>query len=167
MDTIEILSNQYLASLKMLENVITICPQPLWAQETDKNRFWHVAYHVLFYTHLYLHPDEASFKPWAYHRENYQFMGPVPWPPHHTPVIGEAYARQEILDFMQVCKQEVWSRLPESDLEATSGFSWLIMNKMELHLYNIRHLMLHTGELSDRLGTRYGMNVDWVVSSRD
>ena len=63
MDILAPLSNQYLASLKMLEKSISVCPEPLWLDEGYPNPFWHVAYHTLFYTHLYLSPDEASFSP--------------------------------------------------------------------------------------------------------
>ena len=37
------------------------------------------------YTHLYLQTTEADFVPWAKHRDEYQSLGPLPWPPrcHH------------------------------------------------------------------------------------
>jgi hypothetical protein len=53
------------------------------------------------------------------------------------------------------------------DPEAESGFYWLPMNKLELQIYNIRHLQQHTGELMERLGSRAGVEVDWVGMKRD
>ena len=48
----------------MLENALEQCPEDLWFSEEYKNRTWHIAYHVLFYTHLYSQPSEADFKFW-------------------------------------------------------------------------------------------------------
>jgi predicted kinase len=43
-----------------LKQAIEKCPDALWNDPADKNRFWHVAYHALFYTHLYLQPTDAD-----------------------------------------------------------------------------------------------------------
>ena len=52
--------SQYLASLEMLRHVITGCPEDLWDRVEDGNRSWHIAYHALFYTHLYLQDSLAA-----------------------------------------------------------------------------------------------------------
>jgi hypothetical protein len=89
----------------------------------------------------------------------------VPRPPHHTPVIDKPYAREEILAYCTVCEQQVKERIDALDLEAVSGFDWLPFGKLELQFYNIRHLQQHTGELMERLGSRAGIDVDWVGRS--
>ena len=66
------IQSQYLAALEMLRQAIVQCPAPLWADAAYKNPFWHIAYHALFYTHLYLQPSGADFVPWAKHREQYE-----------------------------------------------------------------------------------------------
>jgi hypothetical protein len=43
-----------------------------------------------------------------------------------------------------------------------SGFYWLPMNKLELQIYNIRHIHAHAGELAERLSQRAGIEIDWV-----
>jgi hypothetical protein len=48
------------------------------------------------------------------------------------------------------------------DIAAGSGFDWLPFDKMELQLYNIRHIQQHTGELCERLGAQGEIQVDWV-----
>ena len=154
MEPLDGLLHQYLASLKMLEKVIAACPEPLWVDESDKNQFWHVAYHALFYTHLYSQPEVSVFQPWAKHRPDFEQM--------HT--LGEPYTQQEILEYAQICRDELRNKLPLQNMEGPSGFFWLEMSKFELQLYSIRHLMQHTGELSDRLGNRFGIGVEWVSS---
>lgn len=83
--TRDALKGQYHAGLRMLRQAIEVCPDDLWEGGDHPNQFWHVAYHGLFYTHLYLQPDEAAFTAWEGHRDEYQFLGTVPWPPYDPP----------------------------------------------------------------------------------
>jgi hypothetical protein len=165
MSVVKAFRSQYFSSLEMLRDAIDRCPPALWNDPEAKNRFWHVAYHALFYTHLYLQESEQSFVAWTGHRQNQQFLGPLPWPPHAEPEIGEPYTREELLDYAALCRKEVETRLSGLDLEAASGFSWIPFNKTELQMYNIRHLQHHTGQLIDRLRTRGGIQVNWVGRS--
>jgi hypothetical protein len=56
----QILISQYLASLEMLKEAISKCPEKLWNNPEDKTKFWHLAYHALFYTHLYLQESDGA-----------------------------------------------------------------------------------------------------------
>ena len=162
MDTREVIRSQYLAALEMLKQAVDRCPESLWNAPEDKAKFWHVAYHALFYTHLYLQDTEEDFRPWANHRDEYQFMGPMPWPPHNLPKIGDPYTKEDVLAYLAVVQQQVEERVPAQDLEAASGFSWLPFSKFELQVYNIRHIQQHAGELFERLGARAAIELDWV-----
>jgi hypothetical protein len=97
MDTKKVIQSQYLSALEMLKQAVSKCPDSLWNAPEDRNKFWHVTYHALFYTHLYLQNAEKDFKAWENHRDEYQFMGPMPWPPHNLPKIGEAYTMENIM----------------------------------------------------------------------
>ena len=155
--------SQYLAALEMLKQAVNKCPASLWNDPNDRNKFWHIAYHALFYTHLYLQVSEQEFKPWSQHRDQYQFMGPLPWPPHDLPKIGAPYTKEEVLSFLAFCVQAVRDKVAILNLEAdTSGFSWLPFGKLELQIYNIRHLQHHAAELMERLGEREKIDIDWV-----
>jgi hypothetical protein len=70
------------------------------------------------------------------------------------------------LDYLAFCQQEVERRVPQLNLESESGFDWLPFGKLELQLYNIRHLQQHTGELMERLGARADIRIDWVAMKR-
>jgi hypothetical protein len=50
------------------------------------------------------------------------------------------------------------------DLEAVSGFAWLPFARLELQLYAIRHVQQHVGELTERLGSRESISVDWIAA---
>lgn len=163
MDIKEIITSQYLAALAMLRQAIATCPSELWDSPADQNKFWHVAYHALFYTHFYLCPSENEFEPWAKTRKDYQFMGPTPWPPHTRPVTDQPYSRADLLEYVDFCQARVTPWLAVTDLGAAeSGFHWLPFGKLELQIYSMRHLQQHIGELCDRLGERAGVEIDWV-----
>ena len=167
MNSKEAIRSQYRAALEMLKKTITQCPESLWDASADKNKFWHIAYHVLFFTHLYLQHSEKEFTPWMKHREQYQFLGNLPWPPHDKPQIGELYSKEDVLAYLKVCREQVEEKVAAVDLNAESGFFWLPFSKLELQLYNIRHIQHHTGELMERLGMRENIEVDWVAMKSD
>jgi hypothetical protein len=165
MDTKKVIQSQYSAALEMLEQAIEKCPQRIWVAAEDKTKFWRIVYHALFYTHLYLQDAEKDFQPWEKARAEYQFMGPVPWPPHNMPKIGEPYSKEDMLAYLAFIRKQVQERVPALDLEASSGFGWLPFGKLELQFYTIRHLQQHTGELYERLGVRAGIDLDWIDSA--
>jgi hypothetical protein len=158
----EILMSQYLAALEMLKQTITECPAALWNSPDDKTKFWQIAYHALFYTHLYLQDSEQTFTPWLKHRPEYQFIGQVPWPPHSPPQIGEPYDQETVLEYLAFCQRQVTERVPQVNGDAPSGFEWLPFSKLELQLYTLRHIQQHTGELMERLGVRANIEIQWV-----
>jgi hypothetical protein len=158
----EVIWSQYQAAFSMLEQAIRQCPDEMWDTEEASNRFWHVAYHALFYTHLYLAPTEAEFLPWAKWRKDYHVMGKRSWPPFDKVEIDEPYVREDILEYLDFCRAQVTEQVPRLKLDGESGFGWLPMNKLELQMYNIRHLQQHTGELCERLWVHAQKGVDWV-----
>jgi hypothetical protein len=164
MDHKALVQSQYDAALDMLDEAIRTCPEDLWTDPGFKNAFWHIAYHALFYTHLYLSDSLGAFQPWSKGRPEYEFLGDaLPWPPHDRPKIGEPYTMAEVLEYAAFCRQEVAAKVPALDLEAASGFNWLPFDKLELQLYNIRHLQHHTGQLSERLRAQAETGIRWVA----
>jgi hypothetical protein len=152
----DVVKSQYHASLDMLSQAIMRCPDALWDERSYKNPFWNVGYHALFYTHLYLQPTQKDFVAWSKHRAGY-----------HNPdqgSAGEPYGREEILEYLQLCREQVEKQVPSLEMDAPSGFSWLPFSKLELQFYSVRHLQQHIGELCERLGTTGGVEVDWVAT---
>ncbi len=157
------IQSQFMASLAMLEQAIERCPESLWYDESATNPFWHLAYHALFYVHLYLQPTEADFTAWAKHRENYEALGEqLSFPPYTKLEFNEPYQQAEILDYVAVVKSEVIRIISTLDLEGSSGFEWLPFSKLELQFYSMRHLQLHVGELAERLWTNAQIEVNWI-----
>lgn len=146
------IQSQYLAALAMLQQSIEKCPDSLWVDRTYSNVFSQVVAHTLFYTHFYLHPGPESFKPWQKHREGINKMG----------LEGEAFSKADLLEYLELVRQQVVEKVNALDLESPSGFHWLPFNRMETHFYNMRHLQQHIGELFERLGTACKIEVHWV-----
>lgn len=151
-----IITSQYLATLEMLKETIARCPDALWDDPVDVAPTWRLAYHALFYTHLYLQPDGKDFKTWDRHREDAQRIDP-------QAKACQAFTREEVLEYLVFCQQQVKEIVPELDLESErSGFGWLDMGKLEQQIYNIRHTQQHTAELMERLGAKAGVELPWV-----
>ena len=74
----------------------------------------------------------------------------------------DPYSKADIAEYCEFCREQVEKQVEALNLEAPSGFYWLPFNKLELLLYNLRHLQQHTGELSERLWTAREIEVDWV-----
>ena len=143
------IQSQYLASLEMLKQVIVMCPETLWDAPGNQEKFWKKSYHALFYAHLYLQKAEKDFVPWEKHRDP---DGEVP------------FTKDEVLEYLSFVQEQVLAGVPATDLEAESGFYWLPFSKLELQLYNIRHIQHHTGELYERLGTNENIELGWILS---
>jgi len=145
----------------MLRKAIELCPEDLWLAGSP-NRFWHIAYHALFYTHFYLAPSDVDFVAWPYHRAEYNYLGEVPSRPGYKPQIDQPYTQAELLEYHAICLLEVEKQLATLDPESPSGFFWLPFNKLELQFYNLRHLAHHTGQLAERLRTHANIGLPWV-----
>jgi len=150
MSITDVINSQFHAALDMLEQTIQGCPDAVWYDTARKNRTWHIAYHALFYTHLYLQPTQDDFVPWAKHRDEVNRM----------PTSGDPYSKDELLEYLALCRAEVDRCTAILDLDAASGFEWLPFGKLELQFYSLRHLMMHLGEVADRLGAQ-GIDVEW------
>jgi hypothetical protein len=87
--------------------------------------------------------------------------------PNDEPGIGEPYAKEGLLEYLELCREQVDRRVPELNIADESGFSWIPFDKLELQFYNIRHLQHHTGELYERLGTRVNIDLDWIGNKYD
>jgi hypothetical protein len=155
----EALKNQYHAALRLLQQAIERCPDHEWTK--GEPGFWQVAYHTAFYTHLYLQPNLAAFKPWEHAREEVHFLGALPEPPHRPPKLGEPYAKAQLLEYVAKCQGIVDAAIDALDLTARdAGFPWYRMSKVEHQIHNIRHIEHHTIYLSARLRAAGGTGVD-------
>lgn len=164
------LKAQYHATLAMLREAIELCPEGAWSSDEHTNAFWQVAYHTLFFTHLYLMPEAASFRAWEGQQSDVQHPDGIPGPADPAsdlPLIPEPYTKAEVLAYWTVCDQMVDRAVDALDLTSPeSGFSWYKVSKLEHQLVSIRHIAHHAGQLADRVRSSADLGVRWVGSRR-
>lgn len=153
------LRSQYHAALTVLLRAVDACPPELWDSARHRNATWQVAYHTLFYAHLYLAQREDDFRAWEHHRPGYnRFPGSEAERAALRP-----YTQAEIRAYGICCQALVDAALPPLDLDAPeSGFSWYTMPKLEHQLVNLRHIQHHAGQLAERLRQGADLASPWV-----
>jgi hypothetical protein len=155
------LTRQYHAALAMLREAVELCPDELWNGGPHPVPFWQVAYHTLYFTHLYIHPDLDSFKPWSLHRKEHHDL---PWPPGSGSIITDPYSRPELLDYWNIVDAAIDPAIAQLDLTAGDcGMPWHRgMPKLDHQLHNLRHIQHHTALLAGRFRAAKGIEVQWV-----
>ena len=164
-----ILKSQYHAALAMVRDAVERCPDDVWTAPGHVSAFWQVAYHTIFFTHLYLHRDETSFQRWPGHQRGVQQEDGLTRPPDPAsdlPVLPTPYSRAQVLAYWQVCDDMVDSAVDALDLGAPEcGFWWYKVSKLEHQLINLRHAQHHAAQLADRLRAATDQHVKWVGAS--
>jgi len=165
-----VLKSQYHAALAMLEEAVRRCPDDLWLDSTHRNACWQIAYHALFFTHLYLQRDEAHVHPWQGQQGHVQYpdgiAGPAD-PASALPLVASPYTRAQVLEYWSFCDRIVDDAVDAIDpASPESGFHWYRMSKLEHQLVNIRHIQHHAAQLADRLRAAADVGVQWVGGGR-
>jgi hypothetical protein len=76
--------------------------------------------------------------------------------------------KEESLSYVPICRQkllETFAAETSESLQGSSGFHWLPFSRGELHLYNLRHVQHHTGQLSAYLRRIVHDNERWWVKA--
>jgi hypothetical protein len=163
------LKSQYHAALAMLRQTVEQYPEDRWlGDEEHVNAPWQLAYHALFFTHLYLQPEAAAFRPWDGHRSGVQHEDGIPGkadPGSDLPLIAEPYTQRQVLAYLSFCDDAVDGAVDRLDLlNPSSGFHWYPIPKLEHQLVNLRHVQHHMAQLADRLRNELGLGTRWVGS---
>ncbi len=138
----KILAGQFEAALCMMNECVQKCPPEHWEGKIANDTFRQIAYHTLFYVDMYLSPNEEAFQL----RDLHQRGGD-----ERQPTLSPGLTQDETLSYLAICRQKVSEALASEtreSLEGPSGFSWRRFSRGELHIYNIRHVQHHTGQMS-------------------
>jgi hypothetical protein len=154
--------SQYRASLSMLRNSIAACPDAVWNDRSYGNRFWHIAYHALYFTALYLSPSSEAAVLWNKSRPWYHSLGKWSGAPDYDPDQNIPYTKYDLYELADFVLSRLDVAFDEVSMDAPSGFSWISFDKFQLHIYNLRHLEHHTGQLTERIKQTTGIGIAWV-----
>lgn len=160
MDSIKpALIGQYRAALAMLRQQIEACPEDVWVGGEHPRNFWRIAYHALFYTHLYLMQREEDFVPWEQQRDRASDLWPEEVPP---PPVVEPNSQAEMLTYLDFIYENVEEWVDRMDITTQDpGFHWYKIPKLDHQILNVRHLNGHVGQLSEIL-MAHGIDTGWV-----
>jgi hypothetical protein len=151
------LKGQYHAALDMLRGAIEACPEDIWVGGVPPRSFWRLAYHTLFFTHLYLQVKEADFVAWERHRDEAESDQ------DRERLDATPYTKAEILAYWAMVDGMVDFQLDKIDLNARDcGIPWYSIPKLDHIILNMRHIQEHAGQLRDRL-LQAGIDQQWVT----
>ena len=138
----KVLTSQYEASLCMLNQCLEACGDKQWEGMIAHGSFRYIAYHTLFFTDLYLTPDEKQFVLRDLHQTGGDERGDE---------LSPGLPKDQTLEYLKIVRAksvDVIGKETEQSLAGASGFDWRKTSRLELHIYNIRHVQHHTGQLS-------------------
>ncbi len=147
---------QFDAALAMMDECVRKCPAAHWDSPIGKYPFWHVVYHTLIFTDLYLSRGKRVFRLRKIH--------PKGWAEYDDEHPSRRFEKAELREYLEFCRgraREVLAAETRASLQGPSGFGRLRFSHGELHLYNLRHVQHHTGQLSAFL-RRVGVDTRWV-----
>ncbi len=150
------LIGQYLSCLAMLRQSVERCPNDVWLSGVYPRKYWRIAYHAVFFAHLYLVQNEEAFCVWKEHRQD----SPDLW---GQPEQVEPYSQAEVTSYIDQVRSMVEDTIRTLDIEAAeTGFPWYPnMSKLEHEIMSIRHVQGHVGQLSEILMS-HGIEIDWI-----
>lgn len=138
-----VLTGQFEAALCMLDQSIRSCPPELWEGKIANRTFRWAAYHTLFWVDMYLSTgDEDAFVL----RDVHHLGGDERDDSADNPGLG----KKETLAYVTTCRRTMLETLAAEtadSIQGPSGFAYRPTTRGELHLYNIRHVQHHTGQL--------------------
>ena len=166
LDTIkELLTNQFEATLCTLKACIDECPEAAWDAPVANLAFCQVVFHTLFFTDCYLGQNVESLREQAFHRNHKPFFRDYEELKDRKQKL--LYDHVSIITYLEFCRKKVSEALATETAEtlsARSGFAWLRFSRVELYVYNIRHIQHHAAQLSLRLRLDANTNIPWVKS---
>ena len=141
----------------MLGNAIEACPDDVWGDRSSRPEYWYVVFHTLFFLDLYLSESDVGFHP------------PPPFTLDEMDERGllpeRVYSRDELRAYLNhgrnKCRITI-GNLTDETLHSRCGFSWLDLSVMEMHLYNMRHVQHHAGQLHLLLRQKIDSAPRWV-----
>lgn len=164
---VQALLPQFEAALAMFRDAVAKCPAALWEEPVARYPFWMVAYHTLCFVDCYLSPSDDRFEFRTTARNGLAPLHPLGRAELENEYPSRTFTQPELLEYISICREKLRSSLAAETAETLagpSGFPRLKFSRAELHLYNLRHLMHHTGQLHAALRRVSGGEIDprWI-----
>jgi hypothetical protein len=162
------ISQQFGATINMLENALQACPDHLWRvrlwddpQLPELSEFWYILYHTLFWLDLYLSGSVEGFTPPApFTLDELDPAGILPKKP---------YTKNELQTYLEHTRMKCLSTievLTEERARQLCRFPWGEVTFVGLLLDNMRHVQEHVAQLNMILGQKIGWTPRWVTNAK-
>jgi len=159
-------TSQMRAALRTLRATIEACPEELWHREVDHNAFWTLAYHAVYYAHLYLSASLEAFEPYEREVVGKDGFGRANLGDWSKLTDKDVYSREDVIAYCDFVDAQTADLVESKPFDQPSGFHWLQFTRGEAHLYNLRHIQHHAAQLADRLRQELDVGTRWVFDGR-
>lgn len=163
------IASQFEAAFLTLQKCIDQCPDESWNQPVANNAYSQSLFHALFFGDLYLGDTIEAMKEQGFHLEHAEiFEGYEELKHHHEP--QKTYDRAFVQSYLNFCRDKAKSELAaetEDSLTAQVNSPWHTFSRLEMHVYNIRHLQHHGAQLILRLRINHNPEIAWVRNGYD
>jgi uncharacterized damage-inducible protein DinB len=159
----QLLISQFEASLSMLAHCIVRCPAECWQATVVRYPFSQVVFHTLFYADFYLGQSPEGFESQPFHLENKALFGDYEQLQDREPI--EEYERADLERYLGFVRAKAITTIQsetEHDLAADTVFPRRRGSRAEAHVYNVRHIQHHVGQLTMRLRLNGLGDLPWV-----
>jgi DinB superfamily len=150
------------ASLDMLEQAITACPEEVWGKDFAFQEFWYISYHTLFWLDVYLSDGLEDFKP------------PAPFDLSELDPTGafpeRVYTKRDLLEYLHYSRQNAKQRIATLTREKAQQFCIYGNNKgtvFDILLDNMRHVQHHSAQLYLLLRQKTNSAPNWVTRTKE
>ncbi len=161
----ELVINQYHASLQTLDLCVDKCPKATWQAPVHDLSFCQAAFHVLFFTDLYLGHDIESQKAQDFHETHINVFRDYEELQPRKPEL--MYEQTWIKTYIEHCRNKVTEVIDnETEASLTADQVWWkrTSSRAESHIYNIRHAQHHAAQLILRLRLNHNVEMPWIES---
>jgi hypothetical protein len=166
---LELIWNQFGASIDMLINVISNCPDSYY--ESNK-RFYYLAFHSTLFLDYYLTIPPSDFSPLLSFSQKKKEDRPPEAVDDLIP--DKHYGKQELVDYLgksrEKCRQLINSLGEDrAELRFTEGSEPGDMDYpvLEILLYNMRHTQHHVAQLYMFMRMDLGKHIEWSFRAGD
>jgi len=167
--TKQILWNQFGASIDMLMNAVSKCPDDYFL---TNRRFFYIAFHSAIFLDYYLTIPPATFSPLLPFTQKEPDDRPKEAVDDLVP--NELYSKKEIVDYIKKsslkCKELIFSLTDEKlQKRFTEGVEPYDMDYplLEILLYNLRHVQHHAAQLNMLLRQDKDQHMEWSFRAGD
>lgn len=158
----ETIWRQFGASIDMLENAVTACPEKLWTGKGgDYYDFWYITYHNLFWLDFYMSESKETYSPPSpFGMEEFDPAGALP---------PRVYTKEELLRYLALGRNKARAAilaLTQENSYADCGSKRPGLTNLELLLYVMRHIQHHAAQLNLLLRQNIDSAPQWIGKTK-